>query len=367
MLEHWKRENATVAMAWGTSHFEEHEMDRPQFIGEPKKSFIDGSDMVWFAPEERFSRLIISRSFLTGLLSLICGVVASIYVLKFELSAPIGSYASVVASVINTMQITLFNMLYQVIAVQLTDGENYRTDTNYEDSLIVKLFVFQFINSYASFFFLAFIAAYLVQPPNTPSDWIGQCGAADCMQPLSINLAIIFGTRLTLTNFLDIFIPYWNYKNKLKEETKGTKGKTLSPFEEDYMLMEYDPMLLKCRKIYVVCTNRHYRASNFQFGRLESITNYADIAVQFGFSMLFVTALPIASFFSLLSNYAKVKFNAWKLLTFYQRPIPVTAQDIGTWESIFRVITVAAVFTNAGLVCFTMQVLDGFTLFQRTW
>mmetsp|Transcript_15579 Transcript_15579/g.21347 ORF Transcript_15579/g.21347 Transcript_15579/m.21347 type:complete len:123 (+) Transcript_15579:56-424(+) len=114
MLEHWKRENATVAMAWGTSHFEEHEMDRPQFIGEPKKSFIDGSDMIWSSPKDRYARRVFSRRSLAGLLSLICGVVASIYVLKFELSAPIGSYASVVASVINTMQITLFNMLYQV-------------------------------------------------------------------------------------------------------------------------------------------------------------------------------------------------------------------------------------------------------------
>ena len=126
--------------------------------------------------------------------------------------------------------------------MQLTDGENYRTETMYEDSLIVKLFIFQFINSYASFFFLAFIAAYLVQPPNTPSDWVGQCGASNCMEPLSINLAIIFGTRLTLTNFLDIFIPYITYKNKLKEETKGFEGKELTPPEKDYILMQYDPM-----------------------------------------------------------------------------------------------------------------------------
>lgn len=104
------------------------------------------------------------------------------------------------------------------------------------------MFVFQFINSYASFFFIAFIAAYIQQPPNTPSNWVGQCGGPDCMTPLSINLAIIFGTRLTLTNFLDIFIPYLAYKDKLKEETKGAEGKTLSPAENDYMLMVYDPM-----------------------------------------------------------------------------------------------------------------------------
>ena len=49
--------------------------------------------------------------------------------------------------------------------------------------------------------------------------------------------------------------------------------------------------------------------------RKESIYNYADVAIQYGFSMLFVTALPIAMFFSLFSNYIKMKFNAWKLMT----------------------------------------------------
>jgi threonine/homoserine/homoserine lactone efflux protein len=63
-----------------------------------------------------------------------------------------------VASILNTLQIMIFNMIYQARAIQLTDEENHRTDTDYEDSLIVKLFVFQFINSYTSFFFLAFIA-----------------------------------------------------------------------------------------------------------------------------------------------------------------------------------------------------------------
>lgn len=52
-------------------------------------------------------------------LTLVCGVVACIYVLKFQLSQPIGTYASLVASVINTIQITIFNLIYQVmLAVQ---------------------------------------------------------------------------------------------------------------------------------------------------------------------------------------------------------------------------------------------------------
>jgi hypothetical protein len=52
---------------------------------------------------------------------------------------------------------------------------------------------------------------------------------------------------------------------------------------------------------------------------------------------------------------------------FYQRPIPSGAQDIGTWQSIFNIISVAAVITNAGLVCFTMDVLWRYSLFGRVW
>ncbi len=36
--------------------------------------------------------------------------------------------------------------------------DDVRTETEFVDSLILKIFFFQFINSYASFFFLAFIA-----------------------------------------------------------------------------------------------------------------------------------------------------------------------------------------------------------------
>ena len=35
-------------------------------------------------------------------------------------------------------------------------AENHRTQTQYNDSLIVKLFAFQFVNTYTSLFYIAF-------------------------------------------------------------------------------------------------------------------------------------------------------------------------------------------------------------------
>lgn len=56
-----------------------------------------------------------------------------------------------------------------------------RTDTEYEDSLIVKLFAFNFVNSYASLLFIAFIKSN-VEPCN-----------GSCFVELSFQLTFIFG------------------------------------------------------------------------------------------------------------------------------------------------------------------------------
>lgn len=41
--------------------------------------------------------------------------------------------------------------------MRLNDWENHRTATDYTDQLIFKTFAFQFINSYMSLFYIAFI------------------------------------------------------------------------------------------------------------------------------------------------------------------------------------------------------------------
>ena len=129
---------------------------------------------------------------ISTLILTVVGVVSAIYVLRFALqnssSAP---YASLIASILNTVQIQIFNYIYAELSIKLTNYENHRTDTEYEDAMIVKSFAFQFINSYASFFFLAFIASYLSKSNNqVGTNFRGQCGAPTCMTPLHEHLLI---------------------------------------------------------------------------------------------------------------------------------------------------------------------------------
>lgn len=53
-----------------------------------------------------------------------------------------------------------------------------RTDTDYDDALIAKLYVFMFVNSYASLFFVAFVkvSAWAGVDPCVESSSIGGVG-----------------------------------------------------------------------------------------------------------------------------------------------------------------------------------------------
>ena len=90
--------------------------------------------------------------------------------------------------------------------------------------MISKIFLFQFVNSYASFFYLAFIA-----------ESMGDCSGSGCMSSLTINLATIFGTRLVVGNIMELLIPYLSYCYKYREEVRKALGEMSQP-ENEYLL-----------------------------------------------------------------------------------------------------------------------------------
>ena len=62
-----------------------------------------------------------------------------------------------VGGAINSLWISISNILFAELAKYLNHWENHRTQTEFEDALILKTFTFQFINSYTSLFYIAFI------------------------------------------------------------------------------------------------------------------------------------------------------------------------------------------------------------------
>lgn len=62
---------------------------------------------------------------------------------------------------------------FKILTFLLTT-ELPRTQTDYENSLTMKMFLFQFVNYYSSCFYIAFFKGKFVGYPGDPVYWLGK-------------------------------------------------------------------------------------------------------------------------------------------------------------------------------------------------
>lgn len=249
--------------------------DRPQFEGEVIPSAITGENMRYFPRDQYLYRLGFSANVISALVFIVIGVVAGIFALRISLShmkaLNVGGMqlGSTITALINAVQIQVLNAIYNEVAVALTEYENHRTNTEYEDSLIAKTFIFQFVNSFASLFYIAFVKPFI--PDMDPC--VGQC-----MGELQASLGTIFMTRLATGSVLKLAIPYFNQKMRVKAETKGVDPEELSDVERQFILDDYHVIL-------------------------GTFADYANLTIQFGYATMFIAAYPLALIMSFVANY----------------------------------------------------------------
>uniref|UniRef100_A0A182NDF6 Anoctamin n=1 Tax=Anopheles dirus TaxID=7168 RepID=A0A182NDF6_9DIPT len=228
-------------------------------------------------------------------------------------------------------------MIYHKLALYLTNMENPRTQTEYEDSYTVKIFVFEFMNFYSSLIYIAFFKGRFYDYPGDDvarkSEFLRLkgdiCDPAGCLSELCIQLAIIMVGKQCWNNFMEYFFPAfynWWRQRKHKQLTKDETHLHMA-WEQDYHLQ--DP------------------------GRLALFDEYLEMIVQYGFVTLFVAAFPLAPLFALLNNIAEIRLDAYKMVTQSRRPLAERVEDIGAWYGILKIITYTAVVSNAFVIAYT--------------
>jgi hypothetical protein len=90
----------------------------------------------------------------------------------------------IISSICNLLIIQGFGAIYEIIAQKLTQWENHRTNTEHTDALIVKTFLFEFMNNYLVLFYIAY-----VQPFSQPME---KRTPRSQMKHLELQLFIVF-------------------------------------------------------------------------------------------------------------------------------------------------------------------------------
>nr|XP_046234933.1 anoctamin-6 [Scatophagus argus] len=360
-LEFWKRYQAELEYEWDTVEFlEQEEPPRPEYeakcIYERKNPVTGVKEKVPYTACGRCVRVSIGiGTVLFWILLILASIVAiTVYRLAafFAFSArlraqdlkelePLKEYVtpqmatSVTASLISFVVIMILNVLYERVAIWITNFELPRTKTDYENSLTLKMFLFQFVNYYSSCFYIAFAKGKAVGFPGDPVYLLGkyrneECDPGGCLIELTTQLSIIMGGKAIWNNIQEVLLP-WVKNLIFRHCTSAASEKVIPRWEQDYRLQPVS--------------------------KLGLFYEYLEMVIQFGFVTLFVASFPLAPVLALVNNLFEIRVDAWKITTQFRRVVPEKAQDIGAWQPILQGVAILAVATNAMIIAFTSDMI----------
>ena len=82
-------------------------------------------------------------------------------------------FISATGAAINLVCILIVNQIYGYVALWLTELELNRTQTEFDDSLSLKIYILQFVNYYGSIFYVAFFKGQFIGYPGDYNRFFG--------------------------------------------------------------------------------------------------------------------------------------------------------------------------------------------------
>uniref|UniRef100_A0A672N469 Anoctamin n=1 Tax=Sinocyclocheilus grahami TaxID=75366 RepID=A0A672N469_SINGR len=309
-LEHWKRRQRCLQHSWDLTGMEDDEVRKSTFP----------------------HNVILYRIIVFAVMSMNP---------DHEAKANVRVTVTTTAVIINLLVVLVLDEIYGAIAAWITELEIPKTESTFEEHVILKAFLLKSMNAFAPVFYVAFFKGRFA---GRPGDYVyvfkdfrmEECSPGGCLIEVCIQLGIIMlGKQLIQNNVFEIAIPklkkmYRTYKEEkdgsADEEDKDSKREP-QRWDLDYDLEPYEGLS----------------------------PEYMEMVIQYGFVTLFVASFPLAPVFALLNNVIEIRLDAAKFVTEIRRPDAVSAKEIGIWYNILSGISKFAVITNAFVISFTSE------------
>lgn len=352
-LETWKRRGAELAYRWGTLDQRDDLLvePRPLFTGTLETSPVTGRlEPTYPRWKRNMFRYFVSVPIIAACLFFVFIVM----ILSFQIqdwwdarleSRGYGFWLSYVPKVLLAVVIALMDEAYFKVAIWLNDMENYRLDTEYENHLIYKVALFQFVNSFLSLFYIAF---YLQD-----------------QERLKEQLAALLIARQVIGNLKESAVPYLIEQLRLARLSFELFG-ALSPSEarpppgeeREESQKEVDDKGERSDG------GKSKQPRNVSQAELESslyrydgaFSEHLEMLSQLGYVCLFSSAFPLAAMAALLGNLLELRGDAFKLCFVLQRPFGRRVSNIGTWQNAMEAMGLVAILVNCALIGLSGQV-----------
>ncbi|CAF3386640.1 unnamed protein product [Rotaria socialis] len=347
-IEFWKRRQAVLQYEWDSIDFEENlEPIRPEYEDEANKAKssrinpVTGMKEAHIEMRTRIPYFLVAALALLVTVGFICATLFATIVYRVQMgyifqNTSVNTYSAILITITSAIMNLIFSILlsefYYWIAGKLTDLERHKYQTRYDNSLTIKIYLFQFANFYSTLFYIAFFKGKFDGYPSTygePSsgNFTEQCNPAGCFVELSIQFFIIMAGKQFASLLVEFFLATW--RSLIRACCTRSHQQPRQQWEKDKELEDFQSTTL--------------------------LDEYLELVIQFGFVTLFVVAFPLAPLFALLNNIIGIRLDAWKFLSKFKRAIPFRASDIGIWEDVIVGVSYLAVVTNAAVIAWSSE------------
>nr|XP_057931681.1 anoctamin-10 [Doryrhamphus excisus]XP_057931682.1 anoctamin-10 [Doryrhamphus excisus] len=317
VMELWKRRSHTLSYRWGTLHLAERFAEpRPGFHGHLGVNPVTGRVEPLFPEWQRDLRMALVSVPVVGMflglvvLGMLCFYWGEDQVMRLheDWDSVVSQTLVYAPSVLHIVYTNVLATLYKTVAQSLTEFENHREESAFQNHLTAKVLVFTFFNYFAVLFHIAFVKQ------DVPL--------------LRKRLASLLIVTQLVNQVTEVVVPF------LVDRFVS------APHREE---SEDDPQEDKFRN----------QISLPVFPGL--FAEYIELLVQFGYLSLFSCVYPLTAMLLLINNVTEIRTDAYKICKLFRKPFSAPVANMGVWQIAFEILSFISVVSNCWLLTLSPQ------------
>lgn len=308
----WKQDEEFLKVLWGLNHMDKDKSERPDFHGVLLPDPTDGNKRSLQYPGWKYG---LRKAISWGVTLSFCTLVFCCVVMWLDLFS---GRMNLAASICQAIMVQVFTQIFNVMAEGLTVAENHKFQDDFYTSYLVKMFVFQLVNQYSAFFYMAVKQQF--SPKGCPDD--------DCVGLIQASLPMTLAV-LAVLQFVQVFVGTLMVKFNLWYEgyqmkANGMEAATYSFVEE--------------------------QAKYGQFRVREQIEVMTQLSLTLGYILIFGCVAPRIVPLCLLVFMLQLRASGILMTTALKRTVPRMTVGIGQWNEVFYFLMLLGVLFSAYLL-----------------
>ncbi|CAM9126612.1 unnamed protein product [Chrysoparadoxa australica] len=381
LLVSWRQHCSELAYRWGVLDYEVQETRRPQFRGVMRYDEVTMKTDLKYPMWKRLLKIMATAPVMLGLIAGTITVMFATFTTRDNVVGEcdwlVGPFQLILLILLSCDSLStgvtvaelreqslefwvalllypclyglLIPLLYSTcksISMRLTNFENYKTESQFHNALILKVFSFRFVTVFAALYYYAFVSE----------------GSANLkMLRLSASLLTFMTVGqwwyMCFMTLIPAMLQSWKLQRlRLKIDESRAKLEWGEEGGEAAGIAYQQRQELR-HKLLDEAASPLWEESLLK--DYDTFDDYTMSLIQFGYVTFFSMAFPLAPVLALVNNLIQMRVDAFKLCRTRRRPIARQVSGMGVWGEILQAsLSLLTVVTNCALVGTTSDQLD---------